>query len=342
MKSSLLSVLVSALLLPFVSSAEWDPPEGYNCLAVAEFAPVPPSIDGVLDELWDAATAYPISIPLAERVFAGTDGLNVHFKALWDHERFYLVVYGQDVGMSALEAGHYELFLSTAYTRVYGQWGAPGLDLFDFQLNNHLFGANQSTYVHGLYSDVGAPLTSYVRANVVTGDSFVSELSIHWDDLGGLPLDLEENRAFDQNPDYFGFAIQYQRGPVGGTRTEMGWCNTVDEAWADTSIWGTMRLAPLGTEEPPPPPTCESTHFSSAYTAALGECWFYNGFLGYFYAAFEPFLYTFGSSEGGLAAGWHYIVAAGEDDADGFYTYDFTGDRWGFSFGSIYPFATWY
>lgn len=352
MKKTLLITLALSLVSAGALSAQtWEEPQGANCVGVATHAETPPTIDGVVgDGEWDINGDYVYGFgPITGRTAGGTDGLSANWMAQWDETYLYLLVWGTDSALQANQQGNFELYISTNYTRMFGQWAQPGYDLNDVQLRNDFFGETANTFVHGMYSDQSLGLSSYTRATTISGSDWVSEVRVSWDDLGGLPLDIAENYVFDANPDYLGFEVHIQRG-TGDNRTKLAWCYRDgspdgDKAWANTEVWGTLRLMSGGITPPPPPPNCEESIFQSAYNLSwVEDCWFWNGFFGYLYGGFENtgFIYAYGTEEAGTATGWYYIVALGSSDEDGLYIYDFQGTRWGFTMASIYPFAEWY
>ena len=238
--STFLSI-IGLSALPLCASIDWDGDttktaagEDTWIIANAAFTSTPPTIDGMISPgEWDAATAN--SLEFTTHSSMDPAGLAASFRVMWDETNLYVLVEGTDAaGIGG--AGHrFELYISTAYTRKFGQWQMPGYGPKDYQILATIEPVD-SFYSLGLYS-AQAPLTSFERANVIGTDQYVSEVKIAWSDLGGLPS--EQGLA---NSDYIGFEVQVQRGTQNNNRSKLAWAAPVDVAWASTEDWGTLRL----------------------------------------------------------------------------------------------------
>ncbi len=70
-------------------------------------------------------------------------------------------------------------------------------------------------------------------------------------------------------------------------------------------------------------------------SAALGGEWYWNTAYSYFYTGFWPFIYAY---EG---AAWYYVYQGDTDESAGYYLYDFTNTRFGWTSPEIYPAIWW-
>lgn len=218
--------------------------EGYETWIIAEapYASNAPVIDGVISAgEWDDATVNPLENSL---LTPAADAMSAQFRVKWDETNIYVLVEAEDeTGMST--TGHlFEIYISTAYTRKFGAWQIPGYEENDYQIACSI-NPEDTFYSLGLYSSQ-TPLDSFSRANTVDGISYISEVSIAWADLGGLPGESAVN------PDYIGFEVQTQRNaPEGGSnsdRSKLAWSDVSNTAWAATEDWGTLRLLEGGTD----------------------------------------------------------------------------------------------
>lgn len=244
-------LMISALPFAVTASIDWDgntsrTASGLDTWRIgnAAFAQQAPTIDGVITPgEWDAAESFALENVVHSTM--DTTGLAASFRAKWDTTFLYLLIEGTD-GMGLETVGHrVEIYISTAYTREFGAWQNPGYAAGDFQIIVPLNPLGTG-YELGFYSDK-TPLASFVRANSIDGDTYVTEIRIAWSDLGGLP-------AFRglPNTDYIGFEVQVQRGTQNNNRAKLSWAGEVDVAWAATEDWGTLRLLPAENGEPQP------------------------------------------------------------------------------------------
>ena len=233
------------------ASIDWDgdtsqTSEGYETweIATAVFTATPPTIDGVISAgEWDAAPRYELEFTTHSSM--DPESLAAAFRVMWDEDYIHILIEGTD-GMGIASAGHkFELYISTAYTRKFGQWMLPGYEENDYQITATI-NPLDTFYELGLYSEQ-TPLQSFLRANTVAGDHYVSEVKIAWSDLGGLPA----GRGL-VNSDYIGFDVHVQRGTENNNRAKLAWAAPVDVAWASTEDWGTLRL--LAADDPGPGP----------------------------------------------------------------------------------------
>lgn len=234
-----------------LASINWDGDTSVNSdghetweIANAAKTETPPTIDGIISAgEWDDAERYQLGFTTHSSMDPA--GLEAYFKVMWDDDHIYILIEGTDaVGIDS--AGHrFELYISTAYTRKFGQWMVPGFEENDYQILSTINPVD-TFYELGLYSEQTA-LASFQRENVIAAGSYVSEVKIAWSDLGGLP----STRGLS-NSDYIGFDVHVQRGTANNNRSKLAWAAPVDVAWASTEDWGTLRL--LGADGPTPTP----------------------------------------------------------------------------------------
>lgn len=283
--------------------------EGYDTWIIAEapHATSAPVIDGVIASgEWDAAAAYSLDGVFIVTDYAGT--MAASFSVMWDETNLYVLVQATDsIGMAG--QGHaFEIYVSTDYTREYGAWMIPGYGENDYQISCAMEPLD-TFYEVGLYSSQ-EPLASFVRANTVEGDSYVSEVKIAWADLGGLP----SARGL-VNTDYIGFEVHTERaapadGHANRDRTKLGWAGVEDTAWAATEDWGTLRLLPAG--QAPVVSLWNAVEAVSGVKPA-GIGWIVDD--GY------PFVYSYATG------GWLYILEEGAQLAS-FFGYDYVNGFW--------------
>lgn len=246
MRTTLLHLTAGALLLPFSHAViDWDGDTSRTVDGVqtwiignAPHTATPPTIDGLIGAgEWDAAPVHPLEFTTHSSM--DPTGLEASFRAMWDETYLYILIEGTDAAGLATAGHRFELYISTAFTRKFGQWMFPGYEAYDYQIVASIQPLD-TFYSLGLYSDQ-RPLASFLRANSINNGSYISEVRIAWSDLGGLPS--VEGRA---NVDYIGFDVHVQRGTENNNRAKLAWAAPVDVAWASTEDWGTLRLLPAG------------------------------------------------------------------------------------------------
>ncbi len=323
-----------------------------NCVAQAFRTDIAPVIDGNIDDVWDAATAYDINtfIQTGGNAFsppANAADLSGTFKALWDAEKLYLLLEVMDDTIKETNLNSFEFYISTNYTRLPGQWANPGYNgISDLQI---IVPLDTKLPIHGLYSldlaSNGSRVAGMNVSVVMTDSGYRAEISLTWATLmadsatTGVSWDPDlgvftggDGDFADQERDYIGFDIHLQDDDDGAPRdTKVAFCGgpaTIksDMAWADTSFWGTLQLVAGST----PPPPCHFDIFSDTEWAILGGDWVWSITAEKFYwTGFCPFVYDYAADD------WYYFFTPAEMSS---FAYNISDEKFYFVFdGYILP-----
>ncbi|MDX2109835.1 MAG: sugar-binding protein [Verrucomicrobiota bacterium] len=306
---------------------------------------VAPIIDGEMDDVWmDAGDWNTIDsyIPngTAFTEPSGPSDISGKWRALWDANKLYFYIEVTDDARVLAPSNTFELYISTAYTRQFGEWANPGYGTTDAQL---LFdvGASPVRAVAGLYSvDSGLdpfPSTTAVKA---TATGYSAEVALSWNSLNkgnavtwdsdaglfiGGPSEYEERN-------FIGFDIQLQDDDDGATRdTKVAWFGGPEDrhgdfAWADTQVWGTLEFGyccccggfSIGQGCP-----TQWAVFDGGFKWSAGTDFIYDGFF--------PLVYDFASNN------WFYFFIDGTtDETVGYFIYDFGRAQFGWLSCDLY------
>jgi len=189
---------------------------------------VPPTIDGIIDEIWnnEEVMSFEMTNPLigtnlTDHDLAGTA------KMLWDNTYAYLLAsITDDVKVNdspnTYEDDNVEFYfdLNNAKSSVY--------DADDVQYS---FGWNDGSTVGALPAGKSVAGITYRVADSEQG--YTVEASIPWSILGGQPEHGKE----------IGFEVMINDDDDGGGRdAKLSWNAAADQAWQDASLFGTIKL----------------------------------------------------------------------------------------------------
>lgn len=342
MKKILLSLLTGFALTGSLC-ADTEPEYDLNAEATAVKTDEAPVIDGTIDAIWDQAEWNTINtyIPQASNntlIPPDNDAdLSGRWKALWNNNNLYVLVDVKDEAMVFATGNTLEIYTSVEFTRQFGQYGNPGYNgLSDFQIQIPAEGSPTITF--GLYSFKPTTNTMVAQAVEVTG-GYVMEVKLPWVDIGGdtghglndgiMGLDHKWNDKY-----YMGFEVHLQDDDDGGNRdTKVAWCGGPedkigDNAWADTSVWGTLWLSEGGV--PPTPesifkvdPNGCSTDFNGGFK--------WNSAWGFIYDGFYPFVWSFDKST------WVYVFHSEGLTEQLYFVYNFTSAKYAWTGCPYYP-----
>lgn len=343
----LLSLLVSSPL-----AAVLPPQNISHIIAQAVKVDSPPLIDAQMDAVWETAPQYTISnyIPFGDSSTPPDNAADISatWRALWDAEHLYLYFDVLDDTHPFIEHSTLEVFASTNYSRMYGGWG-PGYDgSSDVHMRVLL---DSQTAVHGIYSYAfPASFAGVIFSLQSNPTGYSAELAITWDSLGinhfgalvswypdegvfrgGSP---EFREGLYDNPlrGFIGFEAQLQdNDTVGGPReTRMAWFGGPEDffgdyAWAHTYAWGTLQLV-----------YPQDKSFLGLVSGANQFIRLDSGFLwssqsGYLYDGAWPYLYDYSSAE------WLYVFPLSGNEADGYFLYNFSEAKFGYTALEYYP-----
>lgn len=313
-----------------------------------------PTIDGIISEgEWEEAAApAPNSINLfiqnSNNYTPPTDenDLSGDWLALWDETALYLLLTVKDDIIQDFSndpiLDSFEIFISTAYTRYFGEWNNPGYDLVsDFHAQFFVDNSFDGSASHGPHSfGMNVPISYPVQYRIVpTEDGYFAEVALPWEFVMGDTTESEvtfENGIFygGQHSDIYGDARDFigfdihlrdNDGADSGTKSKVAWNDGYDRRrgdfhWADTEVWGTLVLVQPDTWD------MKDALFTYAHWGDMGNNIVFNySTESFYYVGHNRFLYGFAEDN------WWYVPEEGSDP-QGFFVFDYKKARWFFVF----------
>ncbi len=310
------------------------------------------TIDGIISEgEWDAATAHDGNvineyIPNGTNFTPPTDDADLSgiWYALWDEEALYLYVEANDDVLvfgdaSFPDSDAIEVFISTAYSRFFGEWQNVGYDLIsDFHSKFGLLSADMIGAFHGQSSfdyDSIISETNIPRAFVPTHNGYRVEIKLPWSyvmgdtALSGVTFSNgvfsggKNSEKYGSERSFLGFDVHLQDNDQDDGRrdTKVAWNSGYegrrgDFHWNDTQVWGTLVLVPIDTWN------MKEAVFSAKPWIDMGNDFVFNLVEEHFYyIGVNRYAYDFADES------WWYIHEDGAKP-DGFFIYDFSQGQW--------------
>ncbi|MDX2112003.1 MAG: sugar-binding protein [Verrucomicrobiota bacterium] len=332
--------------------AALPPIEVANKVATAvkiEAPSIAPIIDGEMDDVWMDAPENTIAsfIPNGTSFTEPTSAadLSGKWRALWDANNLYIYIVVMDDALVLAPNNSFEIFTSTAYSRVFGHWGNSG---YNHVSDAHLIfnvGATPVRAVAGLFSVDSQidpfPSTTKVKA---TATGYAAEVALTWSSLNkqgpnnAVTWDSDAGLFIGGPSEYpsrnfIGLELYLQDDDDGGYRdTKVAWFGGPidrhgDFAWADTLVWGTLEL---GYYTPPLDPPIIGSACPTQWTVYDGG-FKWNAGTDFIYDGFFPFVYDFASNN------WFYVFSdANTDETVGYFIYDFGRTQFGWLSCDLY------
>lgn len=311
------------------------------------------TIDGIIsDGEWDAAISQGENI-INEFIQDDSKGftpptddadLSGVWYALWDEEALYILleVWDDILLYSNQKLDSFDIYLSTAYTREYGAYQAPGLDqLSDIRIVAVPELENSITLKQDIHSfQQGEISQNDVRATFLGLDhGYRVEIKLLWayvmGDTAQTGVTFQDgvfyggvnSEKFGHERNFVGFDMLLQDSDTNSERAETavawnGGYNSPNgdsvQLFANTEVWGTLVLVPVDNWN------MKEIVFSEDPWLDMGDDFVFNlSDDQFYYIGFNRFIYSFAEEN------WWYVHS---DDASpgSFFIYDFTLETWFF------------
>ncbi|MCL1965023.1 MAG: endo-1,4-beta-xylanase [Firmicutes bacterium] len=176
-----------------------------------------PVIDGVIDDVWEAAEALPIA-----RMLQAWETASGCAKVLWDDDNLYVLFEVHDTVLDASsstvhEQDSVEAFLDESNCKQGGYETAEDGQYRVSYENSQSFGSQ-------------GKIEGFASAVTVNGTNYTVEMKI--------PFRLVKPEAGM----IIGFEAQINDGEGGGRVGIAKWCDATDNSWQNTKGWGTVTL----------------------------------------------------------------------------------------------------
>ncbi len=240
----------------------------------------------------------------------------------------------------------FEVFLSTAYTRVFGQWADFGYDTYsDLHFRAAPVVSGDLNIVHGIVSfgsggiiraadihsvyvktDAGYRVEMQLPWSYVMGDTTASEVTFQ----DGVFSGGKNSALYGGERNFIGFDLHLQDNDNNDSQrdTKVAWNSGYDGRRGDhhvfdTSVWGTLVLVPIDTWN------MKEALFSVEPWIDMGGDFVFNLVEErFYYIGFNRYAYDFADES------WWYIHEDGAKP-DGFFIYDFTQEKWFYLFEGL-------
>jgi len=203
---------------------------------------VRPSIDGVIDEVWQNAQAYPLANGLDDGDIADESDFTVTYSTLWDQDSLYMMAIIKD--------------------NVHKQippfpWESDGVEYY-FDMNNdkdmNMLDDNYQlgfAWMHSIYGDYSSSIQATINYKFVetpAKDGYIMEAAVPWGT--GLYFDRKTNLPRTDMPEIkagltFGFDVAANDDDNGTGRESvlMYYCTPTGTYWGQPNRWGVIQLA---------------------------------------------------------------------------------------------------
>ncbi len=208
-----------------------------------------PEIDGEIDEMWASIESHPITNTTLGEVTI----TSASWKAAWDHDSIYVLVQVREDTLNN--------------TNQEDPWRNDNVEFF-FDMNNskndedegYDDNDHQIRYVWGRENSGSTGHGAQTTINDSTG--YILEVAFAWNELGNYRLEAGHEIGFD---------VTVADNDDGDRKGALGWNVTVDEAWKNPSLFGTVEL--LREKGQPAAASFSMTEMAPVVDGEIDELW---------------------------------------------------------------------
>ena len=180
-----------------------------------------PTIDGKIDDVWEEGVYLPVQNEILGTV-SSEEELSGYARVLWDEEHLYVLADVTD---------------DVIFTDVDSTWLGDNVEVY-IDIGNDKSGPYTGDDYQFRFMADGEPGGVLSDGDAVefeaaeTDEGYVIEMAFVWDELRGEPATGAE----------VGFDIHFANNDGEGREGKLAWAGHDDEAWRDTSVFGTLTL----------------------------------------------------------------------------------------------------